>query len=127
MKHLYIFGSPCHILNDGEPRRKFNAKRDESVFLGYYTNSRAYRVYNKITKAVIESTNVQVNDYLPLSETSRLEDPMVSILEVEKTLNNPKDAPPSVEHLAIADVWTTKDSLQQQDDHNSVEHFDIQV
>ena len=49
------------------------------------------------------------------------------ILEVEKTLNNCKDAPPSVEHPVIANVWTIEDSLQQQDDHNSVEHSDIQV
>ena len=39
----------------------------------------------------MESINVQVDDYLPPSETSRLEDPyVVSILEEEKTPNSPK-------------------------------------
>ena len=67
-------------------------------FLGYYTNNRAYKVYNKRTKVVMESTNVQVDDYLPLRETSRPEDPpLVSVLEKEKTLNNPKYAPPSID------------------------------
>ena len=42
LKHLHEFGSPCYILNDREPRGKFNAKNDEGVFLGYYSNSHAY-------------------------------------------------------------------------------------
>ena len=67
---------------------------------------------------------------------------MVSILEKEKTLNNPKDAPPSsdeeneplsidirtileVGHPIIVHVRMIEDSLQQHDDHNSVEHSDI--
>ena len=96
LKHLHKFGSLCYILNDKEPRGKFNAKSDKSVFLGYCTNSCAYRVYNKRIKIVMESVNMRVDDYPPLSETSRLEDPHVmSVLEEEKTLNSPKDAPPS--------------------------------
>ena len=64
---------------------------------------------------------------------------MVSVLKDEKSLNSPKDAPsssdkenkrvstnirtiPEVGHPIIASVRKTKDFLQQQDDHNSVEH-----
>ena len=130
MKHLHEFGSLCYILNDKEPRGKFNAKCDEGVFLGYCTNNRAYRVYNKRTKAVMESINVQVDEYFPPSETFRLEEPhVVSVLEGEKTLNSPKDTPPSNDeeneqvledvrtimeagHSVIVDVRTKKDSLQ---------------
>ena len=50
VKYFQIFGSKCYILNDKENLRKFNAKSDEGIFLGYSTNSRAYRVYNKRTK-----------------------------------------------------------------------------
>ena len=58
LKHLHEFGSPCYILNDREPRGKFDAKSDKGVFLGYCTNNCAYKVYNKRTKVVIESINV---------------------------------------------------------------------
>ena len=45
---------------------------------------------------MMESINVQVDDYLHPGDTSRLEDPLVvSVHEKEKTLNNPKDVPPS--------------------------------
>ena len=121
----------CYILNDREPRGKFDAKSDEGVFLGYCKNNRAYRAYNKRTKVVIESINVKVDDYLPPSETSRLEDPpVVLVLEKEKTLNNIKEAPPSSDeenerfsvdvqaipearHLISTDARVTEDSLHQ--------------
>ena len=62
MKYFRIFGSKCYILNDRENPRKFDAKSDEGIFLGYSTNSRAYRVYNKRTKTVMESINVVIDD-----------------------------------------------------------------
>ena len=62
VKYFRIFGSKCYILNDRENPGKFDAKSDERIFLGYSTNSRAYRVYNKGTKTVMESINVVIDD-----------------------------------------------------------------
>ena len=62
VKYFRVFGSKCYILNDRENPRKFDAKSDEGMFLGYSTNSQAYRVYNKRTKTVIESINVVINN-----------------------------------------------------------------
>ena len=44
LKYFHEFGSTCFILNDREQRRKFDAKSDESIFIGYSLNS---QVYNK--------------------------------------------------------------------------------
>ena len=62
VKYFRVFGSKCYILNDRENPGKFDAKNDEGIFLGYSTNSRAYRVYNKRTKTVMESINVVIDD-----------------------------------------------------------------
>ena len=62
MKYFRVFGSKCYILNDRENLWKFDAKSDEGIFLGYSTSSRAYRVYNKRTKTVMESINVKIDD-----------------------------------------------------------------
>ena len=62
VKYFRIFGSKCYILNDRENLDKFDAKSDEGIFLGYSTNSRAYRVYNKRTKTVMKSINVVIDD-----------------------------------------------------------------
>lgn len=63
LKYFYVFISVCYILNDREQRGKLDAKSDEGVFLGYSNNSRAYRVYNKRTQAIIESANVVVDNF----------------------------------------------------------------
>ena len=62
VKYFRVFGSKCYILNDWENLRKFDAKSDEGIFLGYSTTSRTYRVFNKRTKMVIESINVEIDD-----------------------------------------------------------------
>ena len=62
VKYFRVFGSKCYILNDRENLGKFDAKSDESIFLGYSTTSRAYRVFNKRTKIVMESINVKIDD-----------------------------------------------------------------
>jgi len=43
-------------------RGKFGPKSDEGILLGYPTNSRAYRVFNKRTWTVMESINVVIDD-----------------------------------------------------------------
>jgi hypothetical protein len=62
MKYFKTFGSKCYILRDRENLGKFDTKSDEGIFLGYSTNSRAYRVFNKRTETMMESINVVVDD-----------------------------------------------------------------
>lgn len=62
MSHLHIFGCTCYILNDREHLGKFDSRSDEGVFLGYSTQSMAYRVYNKTTRTVTDAVNVVFDD-----------------------------------------------------------------
>ncbi|CAJ2645128.1 unnamed protein product [Trifolium pratense] len=62
VKYFHVFGSKCYILADREPRIKLDPKSDEAIFLGYSTNSRAYRVFNSRTRTMMESINVVVDD-----------------------------------------------------------------
>jgi len=57
-----VFGSKCYILSDRDNKRKMDPKSDEGNFLGYSTNSRAYRVYNSKTKTVMESITMVIDD-----------------------------------------------------------------
>ena len=68
VKYFRVFGSKCFILNDWENFGKFDAKIDEGIFLGYSTTSRAYRVFNKRTKTVMESINVKIDDAITMVE-----------------------------------------------------------
>jgi hypothetical protein len=62
VKYFRTFGSKCYILRDRENLGKFDSRSDEGIFLGYSTNSRAYRDFNKKTETVMESINVVIDD-----------------------------------------------------------------
>nr|GEW64537.1 retrovirus-related Pol polyprotein from transposon TNT 1-94 [Tanacetum cinerariifolium] len=50
----------CHvtILNTLDHLRKFDGKSDEGFFVGYFTNSKAFRVYNTRTRKVEENLHI---------------------------------------------------------------------
>nr|GEZ91271.1 retrovirus-related Pol polyprotein from transposon TNT 1-94 [Tanacetum cinerariifolium] len=64
VKFFHIFGSICYIVRDGENLDKMKEKGDECIFVGYSTQSRAYRVFNKRTRVIMESIHVNF-DKLP--------------------------------------------------------------
>nr|GFA70567.1 hypothetical protein [Tanacetum cinerariifolium] len=65
VKFFYIFGSICYIVRDGENLDKIKEKGDECIFVVYSTQSKAYRVFNKRTRVIMESIHVNF-DELPL-------------------------------------------------------------
>ncbi|XP_070054539.1 uncharacterized protein [Nicotiana tomentosiformis] len=59
LTYLRTFGCKCFVLNnDKEALGKFDAKNDEGILLGYSSQSKAYKVYNKRTQCVGESIHV---------------------------------------------------------------------
>ncbi|GAV66778.1 hypothetical protein CFOL_v3_10288, partial [Cephalotus follicularis] len=59
VSHLRPFGCKVFILNNVKDNLgKFDVKSDEGIFLGYYLNSKAYRVFNKKTLIIEESIHV---------------------------------------------------------------------
>ncbi|GJT98861.1 ribonuclease H-like domain-containing protein [Tanacetum coccineum] len=56
------FGCPVSILNTIDPLGKFNRKADEGFFIGYSTNSKAFRVFNNRTRIVKGNLHVQFSE-----------------------------------------------------------------
>ena len=63
MSYLKVFGSKCYILKESR-KRKFDAKSDKGIFLGYSSKSKAYRCLNLSTHKVIESVHVKVDEFV---------------------------------------------------------------
>ncbi|GAU51225.1 hypothetical protein TSUD_412310 [Trifolium subterraneum] len=106
VKYFHIFGSKCHILADREQRRKLDPKSDEEIFLGYSSNSRAYRVFNSRTKVIMESSNVVVDDSAKERSTDVADDAIASdiqfdepdiVEEVENSIESFKPDPTSID------------------------------
>ncbi|KAJ9542272.1 hypothetical protein OSB04_028778 [Centaurea solstitialis] len=62
IKLFRVFGCECYVKNDKDNLDKFSPKGDEGVFIGYAKDSPSYRVYNKKTRCVVESTNVDFEE-----------------------------------------------------------------
>ena len=66
LSHLRVFGCKCFVLNNGKDKLgKFDTKADDGIFLGYSSNSKAYRVFNKQTLKVKEFIHVAFDETPP--------------------------------------------------------------
>jgi hypothetical protein len=67
IKHFKVFGSTCYIKSN-----------DEGIFLGYATNSKGYRCYNKRLHKLVDCIDVKVDEEIPIrnisSDEPRIED-----------------------------------------------------
>ncbi|GJS19977.1 hypothetical protein Tco_0448609 [Tanacetum coccineum] len=59
------FGYPVTILNTLDHLGKFDGKADEGFFVGYSTNSKAFRVFNSRTRIVKENMHVKFSEETP--------------------------------------------------------------
>nr|GEX49429.1 hypothetical protein [Tanacetum cinerariifolium] len=53
------FGCPVTFLNTIDHLGKFNGKADEGFFVGYYLNSKAFKVFNSKTRIVEENLHIR--------------------------------------------------------------------
>ncbi|NWD34195.1 transposase family protein, partial [Pseudomonas reactans] len=63
IKFFHIFGCRCFIKNNKDHLSKFESRSDEGIFLGYSFSSAAYRVLNKRTRVIEESTDVHFDEF----------------------------------------------------------------
>nr|GEZ53628.1 putative ribonuclease H-like domain-containing protein [Tanacetum cinerariifolium] len=59
---LHVFGALCYPKNDREDIGKLGAKGDIGFFIGYSADSCAFRVFNRQTKKIMETTNVSFDE-----------------------------------------------------------------
>jgi hypothetical protein len=62
ISYFQVFGCKFYILRKGSRLSKFQIKCDERFLIGYSSNSKAYRVYNKSNGFVEEAYDVQFNE-----------------------------------------------------------------
>nr|GFD12219.1 retrovirus-related Pol polyprotein from transposon TNT 1-94 [Tanacetum cinerariifolium] len=75
VKFFYIFGSVCYIVIDGENLDKMKEKGDECILVGYSTQSRAYKVFNKRTRVIMESIHVNFDELPQMASDQLSSDP----------------------------------------------------
>ncbi|GJW24218.1 retrovirus-related pol polyprotein from transposon TNT 1-94 [Tanacetum coccineum] len=62
LKYLHIFGALCYPTNNFEDLGKLQPKADIGIFIGYSPSKKVYRIYNKRTRQIMETMNVQFDE-----------------------------------------------------------------
>nr|GEZ72762.1 hypothetical protein [Tanacetum cinerariifolium] len=70
IKQLHIFGCICYLTRDSKNLDKMKEKGDLCILVGYSTQSKGYRVYNKRTRLIVESIHIRFDEIKEMSETS---------------------------------------------------------
>ncbi|GKB13776.1 retrovirus-related pol polyprotein from transposon TNT 1-94, partial [Tanacetum coccineum] len=74
LSYLHVFGALCSPNNDSANLGKLQAKADIGVFIGYEPKKKAYRIYNRRTRRIIETIYVDFDKLMAMaSEQSSLE------------------------------------------------------
>ncbi|GJU34649.1 retrovirus-related pol polyprotein from transposon TNT 1-94 [Tanacetum coccineum] len=118
IKHLHIFGCTCYLTRDGENLDKMKEKGDPCILVGYSTQSKGYRVYNKRTRLIVESIHLRFDEIKEMSETSVANDTSGLVPQRQKAsdYDNPDPAPELQNVSPSADTTSsspTDDSAQQ--------------
>ncbi|GJY03496.1 retrovirus-related pol polyprotein from transposon TNT 1-94 [Tanacetum coccineum] len=58
LPYLHVFGALCYPTNDSKDLGKLKPKADIGIFVGYAPAKKAYRIYNKRTRLIIETIHV---------------------------------------------------------------------
>ncbi|GJX49635.1 retrovirus-related pol polyprotein from transposon TNT 1-94 [Tanacetum coccineum] len=115
IKHLHIFGCTCYLTRYGENLDKMKEKGDLCILVGYSTQPKGYRVYNKRTRLIVESIHLRFDEIQKMSETSVANDTSGLVPQRQKAsdYDNPDPAPELQNVYPSAD--TTVPSQQELD------------
>nr|GFB54656.1 retrovirus-related Pol polyprotein from transposon TNT 1-94 [Tanacetum cinerariifolium] len=100
VKFFHIFGSVCYIVRDGENLDKMKENGNECIFVGYSTHSRAYIVFNKRTRVIMESIHVNF-DELPQMASVHIISDLAPEFQTMASDQNSSDPAPECQKMAL--------------------------
>ncbi|GJX98954.1 retrovirus-related pol polyprotein from transposon TNT 1-94 [Tanacetum coccineum] len=115
IKHLHIFCCTCYLTRDGENLDKMKEKGDPCILVGYSTQSKGYRVYNKRTRLIVESIHLRFDEIKEMSETSVANDTSGLVPQRQKASDYDNSGPdPQLQNVSPS-ADTTVPSQQELD------------
>nr|GFB81222.1 retrovirus-related Pol polyprotein from transposon TNT 1-94 [Tanacetum cinerariifolium] len=62
LSYLHVFGALCYPNNDSENLGKSQAKADIGLFIGYAPKKKAFHIYNRRTRKIIETIHFNFDE-----------------------------------------------------------------
>nr|GEW38380.1 retrovirus-related Pol polyprotein from transposon TNT 1-94 [Tanacetum cinerariifolium] len=111
LSFMRLFGCPVTILNTKNHLGKFDGKADEGFFVGYSLNSKAFRVFNSITRIVKENLNIRFSEHTPNVVGTQYND-YAGTKASDNAGQARKDTDP-VKYYILLPLWTTDPPFSQ--------------
>nr|GFC25720.1 retrovirus-related Pol polyprotein from transposon TNT 1-94 [Tanacetum cinerariifolium] len=62
LSYFHVFGALCYPTNDGENVGKLQPKANIGIFIGYAPKKKAFRIYNRRTRRIVETIHVDFDE-----------------------------------------------------------------
>nr|GEZ21602.1 hypothetical protein [Tanacetum cinerariifolium] len=62
LSSLHVFGALCYPTNDSDNLEKLQPKADIGIFIGYAPTKKAFRIYNRRTRRIVETIHVEFDE-----------------------------------------------------------------
>nr|GEZ58607.1 hypothetical protein [Tanacetum cinerariifolium] len=115
IKYLHIFGCTCYLTRDGKNLDKMKEKGDPCILVGYSTQSKGYRVYNKRTRLIVESIHLKFDEIKEMSETFVANDTLGLVPQRQKASDYDNSDPVTRIQNVLPSADTTVLSQQELD------------
>ena len=121
VSHLRTFGCAAYAQVDANDRNKLESKTSKCIFVGYADESKAYRLYNPVTKSLFKSPNVVFNEHCRFSPSedpgatlpSEVEPPVLGVTRGAAAVEGAHPLPPSTFEMPVI---VTSDGVQVRSD-----------
>nr|GEX40983.1 retrovirus-related Pol polyprotein from transposon TNT 1-94 [Tanacetum cinerariifolium] len=67
LSFFHVFGALCYLTNDSENLGKLQPKADIEIFVGYSPTKKAFRIYNRRTRRIVETIHVDFDELIAMA------------------------------------------------------------
>nr|GFC57001.1 retrovirus-related Pol polyprotein from transposon TNT 1-94 [Tanacetum cinerariifolium] len=103
LSFLYVFGALCYPTNDSKNLGKVQPKADIWIFIGYAPTKKAFQIYNRRTRRIVETIHVDFDELTVMASEQSSSGPAlneitpatISSVLVHKSSSSTPYVPPS--------------------------------
>nr|GFB52979.1 hypothetical protein [Tanacetum cinerariifolium] len=78
LSFFHVFGALCYPTNDSENLGKLQPKADIGIFIGYAPSKKAFRIYNRRTRRIVETIHVDFDELTVMASEQRSSGPALN-------------------------------------------------
>nr|GEX54509.1 integrase, catalytic region, zinc finger, CCHC-type, peptidase aspartic, catalytic [Tanacetum cinerariifolium] len=82
LSFFHVFGALCYPINDSENISKLQPKADIGIFIGYAPTKKAFRIYNRRTRRIVDTIHVDFDELTAMASEQSTAEVISPIAEV---------------------------------------------